>query len=94
MVFTRQVKMYKRRVRGWSQHIDFMLLDNLCLFLSLLTGFLLVKKEGVLVSPFFWRLALEAILVNLVVMIVLDTYHSVLHHTPWDEMIRLGYRLS
>ena len=28
-------------------------------------------------------------LVNLVVMIVLDTYHSVLHHSPWDEMIRL-----
>ena len=81
--------MYKRRVRGWSQHIDFMLLDNLCLFLCLLTGFLLVEKEGVLVSRFFWRLVLEAALVNLVVMIVLDTYHSVLHHTPWDEMVRL-----
>ena len=81
--------MYKRRVRGWSQHIDFMLLDNLCLFLCLLTGFLLVEKEGVLVSRFFWRMVLEATLVNLVVMIVLDTYHSVLHHTPWDEMVRL-----
>ncbi|MBQ3374025.1 MAG: sugar transferase [Oscillospiraceae bacterium] len=81
--------MYKRRVRGWSQHIDFMLLDNLCAFASLLIAFLLVEKEGVLVSRFFWRIALETILVNLVVMIVLDTYHSVLHHTPWDEMIRL-----
>ena len=81
--------MYKRRVRGWSQHIDFMLLDNLCLFLCLLTGFLLVEKEGVLVSRFFWKMVLEAILVNLVVIIVLDTYHSVLHHTPWDEMVRL-----
>ena len=81
--------MYKRRLRGWSQHIDFMLLDNLCLFLSLLAGFLLVKKDGVLGSLFFWRLVLEAVLVNLVVMIGLDTYHSVLHHSPWDEMTRL-----
>ncbi len=81
--------MYKRKLRGWSQHIDFMLLDNLCVFASLLIGFLLVEKDGVLRSPFFWRMALEAILVNLIVIIVLDTYHSVLHHSPWDEMMRL-----
>ena len=81
--------MYKRRIRGWSQHIDFMLLDNLCAFASLLIAFLLVEREGVLGSRFFWKIALETTLVNLVVMIVLDTYHSVLHHTPWDEMVRL-----
>ncbi|MBR2121373.1 MAG: sugar transferase [Lachnospiraceae bacterium] len=81
--------MYKRRIRGWSQHIDFMALDNLCVFVSILVGFLIVQKGGVLASRFFWSTVLEAVLINLVVMIVLDTYHSVLHHTPWDEMIRL-----
>ena len=81
--------MYKRRLRGWSQHIDFMLLDNLCAFFSLLIAFLIVEKEGVLVSRFFWQMVLEVTLVNLIVIIVLDTYHSVLHHTPWDEMVRL-----
>lgn len=81
--------MYKQRLRGWSQHVDFMVLDNLCVFLSLMIGFLLTEKDGVLVSRFFWRMVLEATLVNLVVMIVLDTYHSVLHHSPWDEMVRL-----
>ena len=81
--------MYKRRVRGWSQHIDFMLLDILCAFASLLAAFLIVEKGGVLNSLFFWWLALETALVNTVVMIVMDTYHSVLHHSPWDEMVRL-----
>ena len=81
--------MYKQRIRGWSQHVDFMFLDNLCAFISLLIGFLLVEKEGFLGSRFFWRMVLETTLVNLVVMIVMDTYHSVLHHTPWDEMVRL-----
>ncbi len=81
--------MYKRRIRGWSQHLDFMLLDNLCAFCSLLIAFLIVEKEGVLVSRFFWKIVLETVLVNLSVMIVMDTYHSVLHHTPWDEMVRL-----
>ena len=81
--------MYKRRVRGWSQHVDFMALDILCVFVSLLVGFLLVEKTDVLTSRLFWSMVLEAALVNLVVMIVLDTYHSVLHHTPWDEMVRL-----
>ena len=81
--------MYKRKVRGWSQHIDFMFLDNLCILLSLLAGFLLSGQTEGLNSRFFWSIALEAVLINLVVMIVLDTYHSVLHHSPWDEMIRL-----
>jgi len=66
-----------------------MLLDDLCAFVGLLIGFLLVQKEGVLVSRFFWRMVLETVLVNQIVMIILDTYHSVLHHSPWDEMIRL-----
>ena len=81
--------MYKRKVRGWSQHIDFMLLDDLCVFVSILLGFLLAGKQDVLSSRFFWRMVLEAVLVNQVVMIVIDTYHSVLHHSPWDELVLL-----
>jgi exopolysaccharide biosynthesis polyprenyl glycosylphosphotransferase len=34
-------------------------------------------------------MVLEAVLVNQVVMIVIDTYHSVLHHSPWDELVLL-----
>mgnify|MGYP002861736186 CR=1 FL=1 len=81
--------MYKRKVRGWSQHIDFILLDILCSFLSLFLGFLLSGQTGMWLSRSFWGMALEVMLVNLVVIIVLDTYHSVLHHSPWDEMVRL-----
>ena len=83
--------MYKKKVRGWSQHVDFMLMDDLCAFLALFLGFLIVEKTGtdVLRSRFFWMMVLETILVNQIVMIVMDTYHSVLHHSPWDEMLRL-----
>lgn len=81
--------MYKQKVRGWSQHIDFMLLDNLCAFASLLIASLIVEQKAVLSSPSFWWIVLETMLVNLFLMIALDTYHSVLHHTPWDEMGRL-----
>ena len=81
--------MYKQKVRGWSQHSDFMLLDMLCAFLSLVIGFLIVGESDALSSRFFWITAIETILVDLVVMIVMDTYHSVLHHSPWDEMLRL-----
>ncbi len=81
--------MYKQRLRGWSQHIDFMLLDNLCAFVSLLIAFLLTEKREVLASRAFWWIVLETMLVNLFLMIALDTYHSVLHHTAWDEMGRL-----
>ena len=81
--------MYKQKVRGWSQHIDFMLLDNLCALLSLFAAFMIIERKGVLTSRFFWMMVMETVLVNLVVIIALDTYHSVLHHSPWEEMIRL-----
>ena len=66
-----------------------MLLDNLCAFVSLLTASLLVEQKAVLSSLPFWWIVLETMLVNLFVMISLDTYHSVLHHTAWDELGRL-----
>ena len=81
--------MYKRKLRGWSQHLDFMILDSLCAFFSLLIAFLLIEKNGALGTRSFWGIVLETMLVNLFVMIALDTYHSVLHHTAWDEMVRL-----
>ena len=81
--------MYKRKVRGWSQHTDFMLLDNLCAFVSLLIAFLHIENSGFLATRSFWWIVLETMLVNQFLMIALDTYHSVLHHTPWDEMVRL-----
>ena len=51
--------MYKRKIRGWSQHIDFIFLDSLCMSLSLLIGFLLSGQTGVLNSRFFWSIAPE-----------------------------------
>ena len=78
--------MYKRKARGWSQHTDFILLDILCAFLSLLAGFLLAEKGKALSSRFFWMMALETGIVDIVVIVVMDTYHSVLHHSPWDEL--------
>ena len=81
--------MYKQKTRGWSQHIDFILLDILCTFLSLLVGYLLAKNAGALTSRYFWLLVLETAMADLVVIIIMDTYHSVLHHSPWDEMGRL-----
>ena len=81
--------MYKRKVRGWFQHMDLILLDNLCIFLALLAGFLLAGQKDALSSRFFWGMALQTVMVNLVIIILMDTYHSVLHHTPWDEMARL-----
>ncbi len=81
--------MYKQKTRGWSQHIDFILLDILCTFLSLLVGYLLAKNAGALTSRYFWLLVLETAMADLVVIIIMDTYHSVLHHSPLDEIGRL-----
>ena len=66
-----------------------MLFDNFCAFVSLLIAVLIVEQKEQLSSVSFWWIVLETMLVNLFVMILLDTYHSVLHHTAWEELGRL-----
>ena len=45
--------MYKRKMRGWSQHIDFMLLDNLCALLSLFAAFMIIERKESASLPTF-----------------------------------------
>ena len=79
--------MYKRKSSGWSQHLDFMGLDILCLEVALFSGALLhVSWQELSHSFAFWSLCLGMAVVDLMVMVLMDAYHGVIRRDSYQEL--------
>ena len=79
--------MYKKKSSGWSQHLDFMGLDILCLELALFFGALLQVGWQELSHSFaFWSLCIGMAVVDLMVMVLMDAYHSVIRRDSYSEL--------
>ena len=78
--------MYKRKTSGWSQHLDFMGLDILCLEIALFSGALLHPDWRELSRSFaFWSLCVGMAVVDLMVMVLMDAYHGVIRRDSYQE---------
>ena len=79
--------MYKKKSSGWSQHTDFMALDILCLEITMISGALLHAPWRTLAHSFtFWSLCLGAGIVDLMVMVLMDAYHSIIRRDAYREL--------
>ena len=79
--------MYKRKTSGWSQHLDFMALDILCLEIALFSGALLHASWQDLSHTFaFWSLCVGMAVVDLLVMVLMDAYHNVIRRDSYQEL--------
>ena len=71
--------MYKRRILGWEKHLDFIILDSLCLQLALVICYMVYN--GRITLPYFsvpYRvLALLMTMVNVGVIVMLNTMHNI-----------------
>ena len=80
--------MYRKRKRGWIKHIDFMLLDILCMQIAFVASYLIRFGGG---SPYrdtdYLNLALVFILIDFFVEIVFDSFKNVLKRGYLDEFI-------
>ena len=79
--------MYKRNAQGWSRHIDFILLDQVCLQLALILGVLLRTKTFAYAVPIYRNLALVMLLTNTVILLTRDTMHNVVSRGYLQELI-------
>ena len=79
--------MYKRKSSGWSQHLDFMGLDILCLEVALFSGVMLHADWQKVFHTFaFWSLCVGMAVVDLMVMVLMDAYHSVIRRDSYQEL--------
>lgn len=80
--------MYKRKTRGWSQHLDFMALDILCLEFSLIGAYLFNGSfsSALLRDRVFWSLAVMLAFIDLMLLVTTDAYHNVLRRDTFKEL--------
>ena len=82
--------MYQRKTSGWSQHLDFMVLDILSLEVALVIAFLIrIGFQQMLSRRMFWGLMVFLPFVDLAIMVITDTYHGVIRRDAYHELTTL-----
>lgn len=82
--------MYKKGFDGWRKHIDFILLDMICLNLAVWGAYVLrhgVREEYALTMPLYIDLALVLTAINLIVTYCFNTYKGVIQRGYYREFI-------
>ena len=79
--------MYKKKTSGWSQHTDFMGLDILCLELAWLFSAMIRTPFAELIrNTSFWTLSIGMAFIDLLIMVLMDSYHSVIRRDSYREL--------
>ena len=83
--------MYKRQRAGWSKHIDFIVLDLICLWVSYLLAFLLRNSNisGFFANRFYINIGIVLMIIDLLVVLVFNTMHNVLRRGMLQEFIEI-----
>ena len=80
--------MYRKKGRGWTKHIDFMLLDVLCMQIAFIVSYIWRFGLG---NPYIDKdyriLAVAFLLIDFFVEIVSDAFKNVLKRGYLDEFI-------
>ena len=80
--------MYRKKGRGWTKHIDFMLLDVLCMQIAFIVSYIWRFGPG---NPYIDKdyriLAVAFLLIDFFVEIVSDAFKNVLKRGYLDELI-------
>lgn len=80
--------MYRKKSRGWYKHKDFILIDLICLFLSLLIAHLI--RNGSVQSLFragiYRNMISFVILADLFLIIIFESYKGVLRRGHYQEL--------
>lgn len=79
--------MYSKKAQGWLKHLDFILLDVVCLNVSFVLAYM--TRHGVsspYASPIYFNLAIVYTLVDVLVLIVNRTMKNVLKRGYYKEM--------
>ena len=80
--------MYKRNAEGWSKHIDFLVLDELALQLSLILATLINQHQLPYAIPIYRILAVLYVFADAALLVMLNTLHNVLKRGSFVELWR------
>lgn len=78
--------MYNRKVQGWFKHLDFILLDCVCLYLSLLLAYMIrMGSWRIYIDEDYSSISLVLLLADIAVAMLFDTFKNVLKRGDYRE---------
>lgn len=78
--------MYNRKVQGWFKHLDFILLDCVCLYLSLLLAYMIrMGSWNLFASEIYNSISLVLLLADIAVAFLFNTFKNVLRRGYYKE---------
>ena len=79
--------MYKRNAQGWSKHLDFFVIDEITLQISLILACLLRQGYMPYEAPIYRILAAVLVLTDAIVIMLLNTMHNVIKRGLYEEFV-------
>lgn len=79
--------MYRKLNSGWLKHLDFELLDILCMEISFFLAFFIRHREsGLYRTGMYLRLGIILIFIDIVVVFFSNNYQNIIQRTKWVEL--------
>ncbi|MBR3241975.1 MAG: sugar transferase [Parasporobacterium sp.] len=84
--------MYKRQRKGWSKHLDFIILDLICLWVSYLLAYFLRNSNigSLFESRFYINIGIVLMIIDFLVILFFNTMHNVLKRGILQEFINVA----
>ena len=81
--------MYKKTSKGWLKHVDFLILDLICLQLSFYIAYCIRHGlSNMYANQLYANMAVVLLLVDIVVEVIFENLHNVLKRGYWIEAVQ------
>lgn len=81
--------MYRKNANGWLKHIDFIILDMICLQIAFITAYFIKNGNINLYNDFLYRnMAIIIELADLMVLLIFGTLKGVLKRGHYQEFVK------
>lgn len=81
--------MYRKNANGWLKHIDFIILDMICLELAFMVAYFIRNRDIHLYNDFLYRnMAIIIELSDLMVLLIFGTLKGVLKRGHYQEFVK------
>lgn len=81
--------MYKRSSKGWLKHVDFLILDLICLQISFYTAYCIRHGlQNMYANELYASMAVVLLLVDIVVEVIFENLHNVIKRGYWNEAVQ------
>lgn len=81
--------MYKRSSKGWLKHVDFLILDLICLQISFYIAYCIRHGlQNMYANELYAGMAVVLLLADIVVEVIFENLHNVLKRGYWNEAVQ------